>query len=604
MIDVVFEGLTASAVPAIRDPRTNLPFVALAGARPSLSLILFWKIIGTDGGAKLDIKTTLIRNMTEHGNMFFRWSAFCLRCCHRCLPEDMFPNPSEAKLFTERYLLQARLLLKLLDVDAGLSQFILCCDDFLELFLQLWSKEKSIDGPLVSRIVDPTGDYACPIVRLAQRIMANESSKETFFRRCGTKKHCVDFTDAIVDRVNWGNDVPNYNMAGWIETLMGILEVTEVLWSSSERYSRRLREIAFLMQFSCAWDAVTTAIVKEAGCRSEFLFLLKPAFSLMAMAFNAPSHSAIRQNWKWLDTGDFWKSFFPAIACVCKNGTTWRAISPAIFSTQGPLLAHPKLIPYRGWADSSIVKPVERVELQRWNGYVDALQMAQKAGAFCYPCDNPLCSRPVASRDKESTKRCQGCSSVAYCSVECQAENWKAMHKRECKPAREYYDVRKADGTLYGLNTRASQTGLVATAYAQKSDPTFDCRSIIPIFDFTKMHRGSVARGSYRHCLTGADAYWDRKSTLPLAFGQTFLRPRLESLIHAYKEGAYPHDWRIAEGIFPSITGPKSVHLTVLLRPAEDGFQSVYCIARDRQVQSNIACLCVADVPVKLPYLV
>ncbi|KAJ3539848.1 hypothetical protein NMY22_g4554 [Coprinellus aureogranulatus] len=165
MIDVVFEGLTASAVPAIRDPRTNLPFVALAGARPSLSLTLFWKIIGTDGGAKLDIKTTLIRNITEHGHMFFRWSAFCLRCCHQCFPEDMFPNPSEAKLFTERYLLQARLLLKLLDVDAELSQFILCCDDFLELFLQLWSKEKSIDGPLVSRIVDPTGDYACPIVR-------------------------------------------------------------------------------------------------------------------------------------------------------------------------------------------------------------------------------------------------------------------------------------------------------------------------------------------------------------------------------------------------------------------------------------------------------
>ncbi|KAJ3529313.1 hypothetical protein NMY22_g9046 [Coprinellus aureogranulatus] len=610
MVDIVFEGLTAKPVPAIRDPRTNMALVALAGTRPALSLDLFWRIAGTNIAARPDTKDALIRNITEHGNMFFRWSAFCLRCNQPCFPDDMFQNPNDSVVRPKRYLLQARLLLKLLDIDTSLSLCILTCDDFLDLFLQLWNEGVSLPDPLerVSRVMDTTDEYACPIVQLAQKIMADDASKEAFLQQLETKKCSVKFSDATLDRVNSPDEGRTYNMAGWMETLMGILEVAEILWSSSEKCRRRLHGLAFLMHFSHAWNDVTTTLVKKAGHRSDFLILLQPITGLMVMAFNGRSHSTIRRNWQWLNMGEFWGTLFEALASVCKDEATWGPAAPVAYMTRA-LLAHPMLIPYPTCADGSIVKPsFDEVDVQRWRGYASAFEMAQDAKAAVerrlpaerYLCDNPACTRPTASTKEEHAKECRGCSSVAYCSIECQVADWKTMHKNECERARKYYDglssathfklgrladgmnkATKEGGTLYGLKTRASQTALVEIAYARRTASDASSLSAISVLDFTAMHQGSVNGRSYEHHLSGAGAYWDRESTSPSSFGQSFLRPRLKSLMNAYTRGALPSGWRVAEGIFPSITGPKLVYLTVLLKPVDEGFRSVYCVARD-----------------------
>ena len=60
--------------------------------------------------------------------------------------------------------------------------------------------------------------------------------------------------------------------------------------------------------------------------------------------------------------------------------------------------------------------------------------------------------------------------------------------------------------------------------------------------------------------------------------------PRLESLCTEYAAGHFPPDWRIAEGVFPSLGDERAIHLTVLFKPAENGFRSIYCVVRYRCV--------------------
>ena len=76
------------------------------------------------------------------------------------------------------------------------------------------------------------------------------------------------------------------------------------------------------------------------------------------------------------------------------------------------------------------------------------------------------------------------------------------------------------------------------------------------------------------------EAYWD------CTFTQTYLKPRFDDLMGAYKSGRIPSDWRLVSGIFPDVGDEDELHLTVLLKPVkhEVGFKTAYCISRYRQV--------------------
>lgn len=139
---------------------------------------------------------------------------------------------------------------------------------------------------------------------------------------------------------------------------------------------------------------------------------------------------------------------------------------------------------------------------------------------------------------------------------------------------------------MCSLETVASQTTLLEVILRDrlKADLYYGGTCAIPVFDLTAMHEDSISLRSYMHELSGTDAYWDRKGTLPSSFAQNYLRPRLESLIAGYAKGTYPPGWQVVEGIFPQIGRERVVHLTVLIEPVDGGFRSVYCVSRDRSV--------------------
>lgn len=103
---------------------------------------------------------------------------------------------------------------------------------------------------------------------------------------------------------------------------------------------------------------------------------------------------------------------------------------------------------------------------------------------------------------------------------------------------------------------------------------------MIPIFDFTAPAKGNIDVSSYDHHLFGFDTYWRRRTTTPGSFPQDHRRSRLESLTSEYSSGKCPPGSRLAEAIFPGYGNEEAVYLTALLKPVDNGFRSVYCVAR------------------------
>ncbi|KAF6753409.1 hypothetical protein DFP72DRAFT_1069395 [Ephemerocybe angulata] len=69
-------------------------------------------------------------------------------------------------------------------------------------------------------------------------------------------------------------------------------------------------------------------------------------------------------------------------------------------------------------------------------------------GRNTFICDNMKC--PGDRRRFSPSLTCSNCHSMIYCSHECQKEDWSALHRDECAPARrEYYQARHCDKPHY-----------------------------------------------------------------------------------------------------------------------------------------------------------
>ena len=60
-------------------------------------------------------------------------------------------------------------------------------------------------------------------------------------------------------------------------------------------------------------------------------------------------------------------------------------------------------------------------------------------------CGNPDCSKPGA-------KKCSKCKSILYCSKKCQANHWKAVHKKVCCRGAYITDVEHGKGLVAKIN--------------------------------------------------------------------------------------------------------------------------------------------------------
>ncbi|KAF6757883.1 hypothetical protein DFP72DRAFT_889273 [Ephemerocybe angulata] len=66
-------------------------------------------------------------------------------------------------------------------------------------------------------------------------------------------------------------------------------------------------------------------------------------------------------------------------------------------------------------------------------------------------------------------KKCSGCRTALYCSQECQSEDWKARHDRECTYMGRDYKEYKRLQTPYSYNSRTFQLATLRAIYSLKA---------------------------------------------------------------------------------------------------------------------------------------
>ncbi|KAJ3530969.1 hypothetical protein NMY22_g8347 [Coprinellus aureogranulatus] len=211
-------------------------------------------------------------------------------------------------------------------------------------------------------------------------------------------------------------------------------------------------------------------------------------------------------------------------------------------------------------------------------------------------CDYPLCDWKQSSRPRE----CSGCSSVIYCSLKCQAQDWEERHRDECPHARADHRTRRSVGTWYSHATRTFHTKMVASYYDQnrvqlqaerKRDyPNLPANHALHSFRFTpkRMERRSrplvpTPANRLSEKIDRDTAWWDATEDKrhPLTLAQDWLRPRLSHLVEGFRDGdAEDESVRVVEGSF--LWGETDVvFLTIMLRKDSEGhFRTKYCISR------------------------
>ncbi|KAF6749312.1 hypothetical protein DFP72DRAFT_913914 [Ephemerocybe angulata] len=203
-------------------------------------------------------------------------------------------------------------------------------------------------------------------------------------------------------------------------------------------------------------------------------------------------------------------------------------------------------------------------------------------------CDNYSCRRTdIDTRGTPETKefkKCGGCSSVVYCSVDCQKADWVALHQAECKSSRDEHARRRSSQSWYTHHMRAYHVSYVAFLYNTYFSPKMEARSDIAArtaiasfeaFDVVVVP-GVVS-------LLGDD-WWTSHSQLQ--FPQDYLRPRLSALKEAYISGTGSstregvEEVRLVQSYFP--LGMKlGVILTVELTRTSGGkYNGGYSIVR------------------------
>ncbi|KAF6759568.1 hypothetical protein DFP72DRAFT_136491 [Ephemerocybe angulata] len=167
-------------------------------------------------------------------------------------------------------------------------------------------------------------------------------------------------------------------------------------------------------------------------------------------------------------------------------------------------------------------------------------------------CDNPACYRREKRMPEQvASQQCSGCSSVIYCSRECQDEDWRAYHRLECGPAQSDRDARRSACTWYRHSSRqahmtwtASLLRLIRHPECSKfCTPGFESNELLVNIDCSA---GTPQVTLMELKEVEFDDLWEgiRENT---TFSQVYLKSRFAAMIDMFKEGSLAPGGRLVD---------------------------------------------------------
>ncbi|KAF6757161.1 hypothetical protein DFP72DRAFT_1066005 [Ephemerocybe angulata] len=502
---------------------------------------------------------------------------------HFCIHFELAPPDAELE-FLEMYNRVGRLLVQL-SLYPELHARLASTAAYHKLAIRLWmtrgiTKDLDHDNQyhallaLGNAVGDPEDDQTDLFI---QQIMARPAKFATEFAEV-----TIERSHRIRDMV-FSRQLPPATVVDYILFLISIVcRVT----GSCDSLRITFIKVDYLVELSSDLNAVSAALV-ELDCAHLLKSMLQPTMSLACHVYDPHTPFRSVRNSSDVLSGGLLTHTLRILASLPASEEHCTMQGITIIRNLGRYTAYPSVIEELGRMPALgtfITRGLEndwRVSAL-WDAFCITIQRSLgaqrsfiKEGGLL--CDNMLCPRTGTGLHSDlEPKACVGCSSVVYCSVACQKEDWAACHRAECEHARNDYARLRTSRSWYSHRSRAFHVAYIAflfnkphTGYLRKKQ--VKTRKWIPFVDTSDICV------SIRLVPLEGDSWWKspgHDESLP-----EYHKYRFSALKEEYTHEDTPGNVRLVQAFFP-LGAELGVHLTVKLTQKNGTYVGGYSIVR------------------------
>ncbi|KAF6753974.1 hypothetical protein DFP72DRAFT_1126794 [Ephemerocybe angulata] len=423
-------------------------------------------------------KARLLDQIIELVDPMCRWVILCLD--NRSLPPSRQQAPPSDLIFP---LLFAQLASR----GPRLESALFNSPAFSDLLIKLWLYPIP-RGQIHER--STPGAPECPLLWLLLKCLQDEGGRENLANRIIKHPKIPGYwVIKTLERANRLRDTCNnatrsslFNAGSYLNMLM---DVTVKALSACPELRTAFTDARALTTLASVASSMAALILPGNPNVDTLRAITEPAI-MLGRAVALLSEHNFTQNYCELVSGDYLELLGRIVAIVPGKGRGVGNDYPTLHATQAlnwlaHVTPHPTFI-----ADLLRIEPVRRgpfrpveclnVDIQ---AICDCLRVLAAHGIAEHTgtrkdtvavCSNFECKSKLTSNQLVHMKKCSGCSTVFYCSRECQKNDWNTFHRSECAPLRVDYFCRKATVEGYRHSTRAYHLAYVESFYNLHSE--------------------------------------------------------------------------------------------------------------------------------------
>ncbi|KAF5335545.1 hypothetical protein D9611_012180 [Ephemerocybe angulata] len=352
----------------------------------------------------------------------------------------------------------------------------------------------------------------CPIINLFKLCVEDEDGRELLLQELSARPNFAkDFASSTLDRVKQVRDADRRDSDAsvaiqYVHSLLGVIRLSGC---DSPPLQRAFVSAHYLKQFTTTLVPIARGISPSDVASTTYLAMA--ARELGVLAVNFPEYLSSRNHAQLVASG--YMDILARLTGILppeklnefnKNPTTHTrdliemlggySIEPRVLAA---FIDSKVPLDYLSRKCKSVALRPECVQFsEALRHRVEVYSAMPKEGI--YVCDNQSCKRRLRTPPlKSKSKECSGCSSVTYCSRECQVNDWKELHRVECSMFRVGYFCQKACHKRYPHSTRAYHVAYVESLYNRHlreielktpRDPRYSRHDFIAVIDITSPH--------------------------------------------------------------------------------------------------------------------
>ncbi|KAF5341209.1 hypothetical protein D9611_006104 [Ephemerocybe angulata] len=463
----------------------------------------------------------------------------------------------------------------LFDLDAArLRPVILSNSTFFKILVYLWTTPTDYRDTVLMELTDRAN---CPFVGLFLKVLESKDARDTFFRYLLSLRPHDDVPENIIWALTRRAEEciePSYSNVSTTRRNRFFTQLVSILvvLSASSLMRQQIvlsRGLAFLCS---VLEKTASKESTEDSCKEQIPALLL----LFELASTGNSRTVSNMN-DLVSSG-----FLSALKVITRNVRMLPAGVEDVIKTFGPYIAYPGILTLVVQAYPDPARFAEGYMGSRWKAFKDVamynVSNTDVLGTSKFDlCDNLTCKRKVRAA-KQDAMKCSGCSSVVYCSVNCQKEDWHRFHREECARARADRLLRVSEQRCYRHQDRLFQLTLFEAHFNDVVDdlpqkhkafrPGFGTNDILPVISFLELKIEAAIEPTI-------DCKW---TSYQREYLQDYLKPRHEALVEEYRT-TKNRSMRLAQAEFV-FSRDCYVTLTAKFLKRGDSFEAVTCVYR------------------------